>query len=429
MRKAIVLLVFVALLLTAGMCLADEDGALALPLALRATIDDENVTILIDTDGHWFQLQDMGEPAELIVRMCFFERGDDQLLLRINQMPDEVYILTAMEGAYQLEISSPYDQYFVPVEKIDLPSFYAEVLHPEKPLTVADLAGAEYINPDGTYRFSEEGGLFFDGGIYSDPYEIPYTQYGNIFASGEFLPDDLIWINGDFLHLTDYNGVHDLNHTFIRARDERDGVLTDKLSWRYDQGTLSISGSGPMPDWNNDRGADAPWYRFSSTIERIIVGEGVTHIGNYSFQGNFSQLQLPSTLKSIGNYAISSLALQELALPEGLETLGEGALASNGISELILPDTVTSMGVGALRDCGFLKNVKLSERLTTIPEYAFAYCGNLEEITLPASVTRVEDRAFLDCFNLKKLTYHKGTKFGIDVFSGCKYTIERNLLD
>ena len=67
-----------------------------------------------------------------------------------------------------------------------------------------------------------------------------------------------------------------------------------------------------------------PWYPYTSEITAVVVEEGVTTIGEAAFYscGNLSELALPSTLTSIGQYAFSYCSISELALPDGLLSLG-----------------------------------------------------------------------------------------------------------
>jgi hypothetical protein len=55
------------------------------------------------------------------------------------------------------------------------------------------------------------------------------------------------------------------------------GTLTGSLS---DAGTLTISGTGAMPDYSY---YDVPWHIYWNTIRQVIISDGVTNIGNSAF--------------------------------------------------------------------------------------------------------------------------------------------------
>ena len=63
------------------------------------------------------------------------------------------------------------------------------------------------------------------------------------------------------------------------------------VTWLYDNDThtLTISGTGPMMNYGSALGSDskyhstAPWSYLDSEIQKVIVGDGVTCIGDYAF--------------------------------------------------------------------------------------------------------------------------------------------------
>ena len=55
------------------------------------------------------------------------------------------------------------------------------------------------------------------------------------------------------------------------------------LSWEIYSGTLTISGSGEMSDFDSE-GA-APWYEYKDSISSLIISDGVTSIGEFAFSG------------------------------------------------------------------------------------------------------------------------------------------------
>ena len=87
----------------------------------------------------------------------------------------------------------------------------------------------------------------------------------------------------------------------------------ENLKWNLRDGTLTITGSGRMNDYKGifgDRGADGarrmlcvdtPWE--DKIIDRVIVEEGVTSIGNYAFAfcPGLTEITLPETVTSIGD--------------------------------------------------------------------------------------------------------------------------------
>ena len=54
------------------------------------------------------------------------------------------------------------------------------------------------------------------------------------------------------------------------------------FDWKFEDGTLTISGTGDMPDYEiHDN--KAPWYSDRDKIKIVVIEDGVTSIGNNAF--------------------------------------------------------------------------------------------------------------------------------------------------
>lgn len=130
-------------------------------------------------------------------------------------------------------------------------------------------------------------------------------------------------------------------------------------------GTYSDSGGGPFT-------FNAYLVNNSKNITTFIFGEGVEEIPAYLCYSmpNITTCSLPSTLKSIGNYAFSGCGFKSITLPGKLVTIGEGAFSGNGLTTLNIPPSVTTIGSEA-----FSRN-------------------NLTTLHIPASLINIGNRAF-----------------------------------
>ena len=93
----------------------------------------------------------------------------------------------------------------------------------------------------------------------------------------------------------------------------------DNAEWSLSEdGTLTITGEGTL---NNQK----PWD--GETIKKIVIEEGITEIPDGLFQYNeeVKELQLPESLKSIGEYAFEGCGLKGIIIPASVETIGEYA--------------------------------------------------------------------------------------------------------
>ena len=55
--------------------------------------------------------------------------------------------------------------------------------------------------------------------------------------------------------------------------------LDENMTWSLSEdGTLTISGEGEIPNYGSDSGA--PWYAFREQINTIVIQEGITNVGD-----------------------------------------------------------------------------------------------------------------------------------------------------
>ena len=88
--------------------------------------------------------------------------------------------------------------------------------------------------------------------------------------------------------------------------------LTWQLTGEGDNLTLTISGTGAMTDYVTY--ATAPWYSQWTNIQTLIIGNGVTSIGNWAFDGLqfLTSVTIPNSITSIGNRAFTRCHLSKI---------------------------------------------------------------------------------------------------------------------
>ncbi|MBE6932458.1 MAG: hypothetical protein E7464_03625 [Ruminococcaceae bacterium] len=263
----------------------------------------------------------------------------------------------------------------------------------------------------------------------------------------------------------------------VQAADS--GTCGSNLTWKLQNGTLTISGSGPMNDY---LGAATPWEKTQVTslivengvttigagafsnceaLTSAILGDSVTTIGSSAFYGcyDLENLTLPKGLKIIRDHGFACCwALTEISLPEGLTTLEHNAFyycpALTGVQ---LPNSLTQFAETSFSgsdyisgfyvradhpafsndDQGALYN-KDKTKLILCPESfyghfvvpgsvkeigrtAFSGCFGLENITIPDGLTTIGEYAFSSCWGLKELILPDSvTKVGDGLCLGCE---------
>ncbi len=170
------------------------------------------------------------------------------------------------------------------------------------------------------------------------------------------------------------------------------GSCGENLTWTLGaDGTLTVSGNGPMTDyeWDDDQSEiTAPWADSKDRIRKVVLEDGVTSIGNEAFDG-------------CGN-------LTEVQLPDGLTRIGEFGLQACGFTEIALPESLTEFGDGAFYGCSALQTIELPSGITEIFMYLFCECTSLASVTIPASVTEIVEYAFYGCSALSRISF-RGT--------------------
>ena len=158
-------------------------------------------------------------------------------------------------------------------------------------------------------------------------------------------------------------------------------------------------------------------------LERIVIPEGVTSIGENAFY-NLNTLEsavLPDSLIEMGMYAFAGCtALQDIEFGSGLSVIPVGAFGGCAIASLTLPETVTDIYFDAFRGCRELTGVTLPDSVTYLGSSVFAECEALTEVTLPKGLTSIENATFKDCGSLTKIEIPAGVKsIGSSAFEGC----------
>lgn len=105
--------------------------------------------------------------------------------------------------------------------------------------------------------------------------------------------------------------------------------------------------------------------RFNSSIEHVLLPEGLTTIGEHAFWG--------------------FTALAEITIPSQVTTIGKNAFGSCfGIEEIVIPASVESIGENAFSYCEKLKKITFEPRdkKLDIAKNAFHWCTSLSEVII-----------------------------------------------
>ena len=172
---------------------------------------------------------------------------------------------------------------------------------------------------------------------------------------------------------------------------------TGPLTWVLEDGTLTISGEGEMPDYDGLLDL-APWFLYRESIHTVVIETGVTSIGNFAFAGltNLTSITISGSVTRIGYWAFKFCEkLSSITIPDSVTTIEGCAFAEAGLISITIPNSVTKIGLKTFYDCKNLTSITIHSGVTSIGEYAFSGCTNLTLITNHNPVpTKIESSVF-----------------------------------
>ena len=199
------------------------------------------------------------------------------------------------------------------------------------------------------------------------------------------------------------------------------GSCGENLTWSLSNGTLTISGSGAMENYIYNT---IPWKWDRSSINAVVIQDGVTTIGNNAFNDcdSLTSVTIGDSVSTIGDYAFRSCgSLSSVTIPNSVITIGNYVFYDcDSLTTVPVGKSVTTIGDCAFVSCGSLNSVTIGNSVTTIGKSAFSSCGNLSSVTIGNSVITIGESAFYQCSNLTSVTIGNGvTTIGNSAFYNC----------
>ena len=231
-------------------------------------------------------------------------------------------------------------------------------------------------------------------------------------------------------------------NSFGAAATSGDFGENNCLHWEVSTGvlsgkTLTISGTGAMPDFDFPNGNLAPWWNYEALgmltsfgnfklegeLKKVVIKDGVTNVSNYAlfFLPAATQITLPDSVTSIGRYGIAMCSkLTGMSIPKSVTEIGDFGLAGDGLTAVTLPDGLQSLGRGAFDTCASLSGMTLPAAITAVPDKCFNDCTKLLTVDYKGEVTAIGERAFEGCKSLTKAPIPAAvTVLGVSAFNGC----------
>ncbi|MGN0536803.1 MAG: leucine-rich repeat protein [Acutalibacteraceae bacterium] len=140
-------------------------------------------------------------------------------------------------------------------------------------------------------------------------------------------------------------------------------------------------------------------------IEKLIISNSVTSIGNYAFSGRTGLISVTigNSVTSIGSKAFYNCkGLTSVTIGNSVTSIGSDAFyyCTGLTGKLTIPDSVTSIGSSAFSNCTKLTSVTIGNSVTSIGISTFYKCTGLTSVTIGNSVTSIGSNAFYGCTGL-----------------------------
>ncbi|MCI7430397.1 MAG: leucine-rich repeat domain-containing protein [Bacteroidales bacterium] len=245
---------------------------------------------------------------------------------------------------------------------------------------------------------------------------------GALFASDTDV--DGIYYNFDATNLTatvTYRGSYSSEY------DEYTGDVVIPATVTYGDKSYSVTSIGGSA------------FEYCSGLTSVTIPNSVTSIGEFAFSGcssliktnytgdiagwcgiNFENYSANPTAYSHNLY-INDVEVKDLVISNSVTSIGNYAFSGcSGLTSITIPNSVTSIGEYAFSGCSGLTSITIPNSVTSIGEYAFKYCSSLTSVTIPNSVTSIGRSAFYGCSGLTSVTIPNSvTSIGSYAFYGC----------
>ncbi|MBE6572958.1 MAG: hypothetical protein E7652_01025 [Ruminococcaceae bacterium] len=212
------------------------------------------------------------------------------------------------------------------------------------------------------------------------------------------------------------------------------------ITWEYGDGALIFGGSGAIPDYTLS--SYAPWTGECEIITKVIIGDGITKIGNCAFAwcDTLVSVTIPETVTEIGTSAFYKCAfMKNITIPSSVTKIGnsaftacydlkniycsgnscftdrDGVLFTADMKKLVsypagrydkeysIPDGVETLGYESFCWVDRLETINIPSSVTAIEDYVFFGCLSLDDVYIPSSVILIKEGSFCDCAALTNI--------------------------
>ena len=229
--------------------------------------------------------------------------------------------------------------------------------------------------------------------------------------------------------------ARDWHFTFYRLEDMTDtsGRCGNNTFWQFEEstGTLYITCNNEMEGQGH---TDAyynsvqPWIAYADSIRRVVVGEGVSHLGDHSFSyhyPNLTEVVLPESMTSLGNGAFQGCTnLSKCDFPLGLCYFGGSTFRGTALKEVVFSadmEHAPNIGGRCFADCPELTYVKFPTAFDHTGDGVFANCPKLSRVDMSGMTYsgEVGHEMFRNCDSLTNIDFHTLSEIKRGMYQDC----------
>ena len=144
-----------------------------------------------------------------------------------------------------------------------------------------------------------------------------------------------------------------------------------------------------------------------------------------------TEITIPSTIQIYGKEykvtfngdAFTESNVKNVKLTEGFTEIPEGAFSyCRGLTSIEIPSSVTTIGDWTFYECSGLTSIEISSSVISIGKSAFSFCSGLTSIEIPSNVKSIGGWAFYGCQNADIVINNseENVTVGRDAFRYCK---------
>ncbi len=126
-------------------------------------------------------------------------------------------------------------------------------------------------------------------------------------------------------------------------------------------------------------------FAYNSTLETVIMEEGVEYIGNGAFREckNLQTVQMPNSISTMESQAFYyDTKLSNINISSGLENIPSYCFLRTNLKNVEIPTGVLTISDYAFSECSSLESIKISETVINISDCAFTQSPNLKNIII-----------------------------------------------